>query len=158
MREITTLFIHCSATPPDWDIGAKEIKHLHTAPKTEPIKWGSYDLHGKGWSDIGYHEVHTRDGEVEQGRPHRRAGAHARGHNADSLALCWVGGVDAKGKPEDNRTPYQQVTLARRVREILEQYPSIKFVKGHNEVANKACPSFDVPEWLKEEGIILGAE
>jgi N-acetylmuramoyl-L-alanine amidase len=52
-----------------------------------------------GWADVGYHYVigngtWTEDGMVEAGRPAGMAGAHARGHNSDSLGICMVGNFE----------------------------------------------------------------
>ena len=115
-------------------IGAKKIRDWHT---------------GKGWRDIGYHLVINRDGAIEQGRPLEDVGAHARGYNRDSIGICLVGGVDAKGKPANNFTDAQWTALAFALAGCKAVYPSIKKIRGHNEVAAKACPSFNVQAYLK---------
>jgi len=52
-------------------------------------------------------------------------------------------------KPKDTRTPAQREALRTLVRTYQERYPGI-IVRGHNEWpgVKKACPSFDVSEWL----------
>lgn len=54
-----------------------------------------------GWSDIGYHagvELVLSGGEANyealMGRMWDRSGAHTRGHNSNSLAICFVGNYD----------------------------------------------------------------
>jgi len=131
MREITEIYIHCSATPPVMDIGAKEIRHWHLA---------------NGWSDIGYHYVIKRDGEVEDGRPIARQGAHAKGNNRNSIVICLVGGIDMHGKPVFNFTSHEMVSLLDLCNLLNDQYPWAK-IKGHNEVSSKPCPCFNVNEW-----------
>lgn len=142
MRTIDEIIIHCSATPADMDIGAAEIKHLHTSPKTYPIKWGKYNTHGKGWSDNGYHIVIRRNGETELGRPIERKGAHAKGHNSHSIGICMIG-------EGGEHTEAQWDTLKYVVKEYLKTYPEAK-VKGHYEVDDNKpdCPGFDIPVWL----------
>lgn len=137
-RPIDKLIIHCSATKPSMDIGAKEIRKWHTDKPPN----------GNGWSDIGYHYVIRRDGTVEPGRPLALVGAHVAGHNTGSHGICLVGGI-----PEANFTKEQWDQLARVVRAFKAQYPKAT-VHGHNEFdAGKACPSFDVQKWLRDEGI-----
>jgi hypothetical protein len=80
MRDIDQLVVHCAATRPDQDIGVAEIDAEHRA---------------QGWDCIGYHYVIRRSGILEKGRPDSQVGAHVKGHNAFSLGICLVGGVDA---------------------------------------------------------------
>lgn len=133
-RTATNLIvIHCAATKPNMDVGVREIRQWHVQ---------------RGFLDIGYHFVIRRDGSVEQGREVDVLGAHVEGHNADSVGVCMVGGIDAAGKPEDNFTDAQWATLDRKVYELKILYPNAKVV-GHRELnPGKACPSFDVQEWL----------
>jgi len=138
MRKIDKVIIHCSATPPSMDIGADEIRTWH--------------VRDNKWSDIGYHDIIKRDGSVEAGRPIDRAGAHCKGQNAHSIGICLVGGVDKNGNPENNFTDNQFKSLRRLIRMYKAQYKGAQ-VHGHREFANKACPSFDVQEWLKSENI-----
>lgn len=137
-RQIDKLIIHCAATPPDMDIGVDTIRKWHLE---------------RGFNDIGYHYVIKRDGSVEDGRPINLVGAHVAGHNTGSIGICLVGGVDRKNKPESNFTEEQWNTLRRAVMMFKAEYPKAT-IHGHNEFdKGKACPSFDVQKWLKEEGI-----
>ena len=57
------------------------------------------------------------------------------------------------GKPLDTRTLEQKKALADYVRNFHNRFPQIRIV-GHNELnPKKACPSFDVQEWLRSLGI-----
>lgn len=38
------------------------------------------------------------------------------------------------------------------VKDFHNRFPSVKII-GHNQIAAKACPSFDVQKWLKSIGI-----
>lgn len=136
-RHVDKLIIHCAATPPKMDIGVKEITEWHKK---------------QGWKTIGYHFVIRRDGTVEVGRDMNQIGAHVQGQNTGSIGICLVGGVDDKGKAEANFTEKQWAELARCVRLFKAEYPK-GTVHGHNEYAAKACPSFNVAKWLKEEKI-----
>ena len=138
MRPIDKLIIHCAATPPSMDIGAKEIREWHVGEN--------------GWKDIGYHFVIRRNGTVEDGRPINQVGAHVAGQNTGSFGICLVGGISEKGNPEANFTEAQWKTLSRCVMIFKAEYPNAT-VHGHNEFSKKDCPSFDVQKWLKAEGL-----
>lgn len=131
-RPIDKIIIHCSATPPDMDIGAAEIDRWHKE---------------RGFKEIGYHWVIRRDGTIEDGRDPEKVGAHVQGHNTGSFGICLVGGIDKAGKPAKNFTEAQWRTLERFIRALRADYPKAT-IHGHNEFAQKACPSFDVQDWL----------
>ena len=127
------IVIHCSATPPEMDIGSKEIDRWHRA---------------RGFFRIGYHFVIRRDGTVEHGREMNSIGAHAKGINDRSVGIVLIGGVaDDKKTPEDNFTPQQWATLDQLVSELESHYPKAQVI-GHRDIDRKrACPSFDVRAW-----------
>lgn len=147
MRTIRGIVVHCSATRPSMDIGAAEIRAWHTDP---PPK-------GNGWADIGYHHVIRRNGIIEMGRPIEQVGAHVAGHNAGTVGICLVGGVDDLGHPVNNFGPSQFEALAvlidagQALAHDLAHGPAwpVPWVKGHRDLfAGKACPSFDVARWI----------
>lgn len=133
-RRIDKIILHCSATPEGKDYTVAQIRQWHIA---------------RGFSDVGYHFVIYRDGSVHRGRPENRVGAHTTGQNAHSIGVCYIGSCEAtknaKGDypPKDTRTPAQRSALVRLVSELRSKYPDAT-VHGHNEYANKACPSFNV--------------
>nr|WP_250808748.1 N-acetylmuramoyl-L-alanine amidase [Neorhizobium tomejilense] len=135
------LVVHCSATQPKSDIGAKEIRQWHRE---------------KGWIDIGYHFVIRRDGRIEVGRPENTVGAHVENYNSASIGICMVGGINAAGKSEDNFTPAQYAALATKLRELKAKYPGVT-VQGHRDFPNvkKDCPCFDVRKWINQTGVFL---
>ncbi len=134
MREIIKIVWHCSATKDDADVTVEQIRDWH--------------VNGRGWSDIGYHFVIELDGSVKAGRPLARKGAHVRGHNATSIGICYVGGLDRKGKPKDTRTTAQKKALYALTEDLMRRFPAAT-VHGHNEFASKACPCFDArSDWM----------
>lgn len=152
LRKRTDLIVvHVTATPPDRDIGAKEVDAMHRA---------------RGWNGIGYHYVIRRDGTIEKGRPENQVGAHVAGWNSVSLGVSLVGGVDASGKPQDNRTPAQNRALEKLLRDLVKKYPGAK-ICGHRDLSPdrdkdgilepfehlKACPCFDAIPWAKSVGL-----
>lgn len=97
----------------------------------------------KGWRGCGYHYIVLLDGTIEQGRPLGQAGAHCLGHNAHSIGICYIGGIDSKGNPADTRTPEQRDVLWSLIQSLKKRFPGAT-VHGHNEFAAKACPCFKV--------------
>jgi N-acetylmuramoyl-L-alanine amidase len=74
----TRVIVHCSATADSGDrIGALEIDKWHREER--------------GWSQIGYHRVIRRTGVIELGRKDNVEGAHTKGHNEDSIGVCYIG-------------------------------------------------------------------
>lgn len=142
--------LHCTATPAGKNITADDIRKMHTSP---PPK-------GRGWKQVGYADTILLDGKVVNLVPYdkndtiepREITNGAVGMNAVTRHISYVGGVDKNGKPDDTRTPEQTTAMKNYVYDFLRQYPRAK-VLGHNQVAQKACPSFDVPKWLMEIGV-----
>ena len=128
---IKKIIIHCSATREGQDISADEIRGWHK---------------DKGWSDIGYHYIIGLDGTIAKGREDNVPGAHCRGHNGNSLGVCYIGGVEQDGKtPKDTRTDEQKESLETLLTVLKIQHPDAK-VYGHRDFSPKACPSFDATE------------
>lgn len=135
MRLIDKIIIHCLATPEGKHFTVADVRRWHTTPTSKG---------GRGWSDIGYHYVIYLDGSVHKGRPIEIAGAHTLGQNKNSIGIAYVGGCAADGKtPKDTRTDAQKKALRELVTELQKEYPNAT-IHGHNEFANKACPSFNV--------------
>jgi len=128
MRSIKEIIIHCSATRESQQISVDTIRDWHLA---------------KGWNDIGYHFYIDLDGTIHKGRDIDKMGAHCKGHNRNSIGVCYCGGVEADGKtPKDTRTQEQKESLLHVLKTLKAMYPE-SMIYSHNEFANKACPSFD---------------
>ncbi len=133
-RPTTEIIIHCSATPPTSDWSVQRIDALHRAPP-------------RNWNGIGYHFYITKDGTIWVGRPLDQIGAHVKGRNKYTIGVCYEGGVvrrDDKLIPKDTRTKQQAQSLIKLVEALRRDNRDIIRISGHNEYANKACPSFDV--------------
>lgn len=133
-EDVEFLVVHASATPPEMDIGAKEIDRWHRQ---------------RGWLGIGYHFVIRRDGTLETGRSASKPGAHLYGYNERSWGICLAGGVTDTDTytPEDNFTDAQYQTLGSLLTALSHLVPEAQ-IKGHRDFPNvsKACPCFDVAE------------
>ena len=151
MRRLTRyIVVHASATGPTSDIGVDEIRDWH--------------VNKNGWSDIGYHAVIRRSGQIEYGRHFDEPGAHVKGQNYQSVGVCMVGGVDANNKPENNFTAPQFASLKILLAMLRRSYPNAAIL-GHRDLSPdldgdgivekhewlKDCPCFDVQAWLKGE-------
>ena len=127
MREINEIIVHCSATREGQDIDASTIDEWHKA---------------RGWSGIGYHFIVKLNGSIEYGRMVDKVGAHCKGHNTNSIGVCYIGGVENDGKtPKDTRTSEQIASLLTLLRFLKLLHPDAS-IYGHRDFANKACPSF----------------
>ena len=152
MGRLERLVIHCTATPAGREVSAADIRRWHTSP----VAAG-----GRGWKQVGYTDMIHLDGRVERLVDNNEDAMvdswevtnGAKGYNSTSRHIVYVGGVRADGKtPEDTRTSEQMKALERYVIDFHRQFPTVRIV-GHNELAAKACPSFDVQAWLQQIGI-----
>jgi N-acetylmuramoyl-L-alanine amidase len=145
-RRIDELVVHCTATPEGREFHRADIDKMHRA---------------RGFNGIGYHYLITLNGTVEVGRTEDKVGAHVEGHNAHSIGLSYVGGVDAKNKAKDTRTPAQKAAIVKLLKELKGRYPKARILghrdfspdKNHNGRIDpyeriKECPCFDaIPEY-----------
>lgn len=147
--EIDSIVIHASATREGADFRAADLDRWHRE---------------QGYAMIGYHYVIDLDGRIEAGRPVTMAGAHCkdkglsgRSYNQHSIGICYIGGLDKKGRPKDTRTREQKIVLEALVRSLMNRYPIVD-VLGHRDASPdrnkdgkitpdewvKDCPCFDV--------------
>lgn len=152
MRKIKTAVIHCSATIEGVWIDEATIEGWHKK-RFKKI----------GGKHIGYHVLVYLDGTIVQTKGTEHIGQHVAGANSATIGICYIGGLDAKGKPKDTRTPEQKASLLSVLKELKISYPDIQ-IKGHRDYSPdkngngiiepfeflKACPCFDaVKEYSK---------
>lgn len=151
-KELKYLVIHCTATREGREVSAAEIRRWHTSP----VSAG-----GRGWKQVGYTDLVHLNGSVERLVANNEDAwvddweitNGAKGYNSVSRHVVYAGGVAADGKTaKDTRTTAQKVALEKYVKDFHAAHPKVKII-GHNQVAAKACPSFDVQAWLREIGI-----
>ena len=140
-RTITDIVVHCTATRAWQDYDVDDIRRMHKA---------------QGWADIGYHYLVKLDGTIQSGRDVDIIGAHVSGHNANSIGVVYVGGLDNQGKAKDTRTENQKCALLNLMMDLRRLYPKAK-ISGHRDFSPdkngdgtitpdeyiKACPCFD---------------
>jgi peptidoglycan hydrolase-like protein with peptidoglycan-binding domain len=140
---VTEIAIHCSATQPSWMEKAGLAAQL-----AEIRRWHMED---NGWRNIGYQWLLGRTGDVLAGRPETEIGAGIEDHNRGVIHICLIGGhgSSATDSFSNNFTSRQAATLRDMIQGISMR-TGITRISGHNEYAAKACPGFNVPNWLKE--------
>ena len=134
-RKITRIVVHCSATPQGRYHDARDIHLWHKA---------------RGWAGIGYHYVLLDSGEVQQGRNINYTGAHAKGYNKGSLAICLIGGLnDNMIATEKAFTTDQLRVLEKLLSDLQKMYPKAEIL-GHRDLpyVNKACPCIEVNDYI----------
>lgn len=146
------LVIHCTATPEGRAVSAADIKRWHTSPPSKG---------GRGWNRVGYTDMVHLNGRVERLVDNNEDGLvdpwertnGAKGYNSVSRHIVYVGGLTPDGKAaKDTRTTEQRKALEKYVKDFHAKRPDVRII-GHNEIAAKACPCFDVQAWLRSIGI-----
>jgi N-acetylmuramoyl-L-alanine amidase len=134
MREIKYIVLHCTATPQTTTVASIE----------------RYWAKNLGWKSPGYHYIIQPDGIIVHLLPIDAVANGVRGYNSVSIHISYIGGVDAKNAPIDNRTPMQIAAQVHLLRELKAKFPDAE-IKGHRDFPGvaKACPSFEVSEFIK---------
>lgn len=150
MAKLELLCIHCTATPDQRQVYPEDIRKWHLGPVSEG---------GRGWKQVGYSDMILLNGVVvnlvkynEDDRvdPWEITNG-ATGINSKTRHVVYVGGTDKKGNPKDTRNKAQLEALTDYVWDFISKHPTAK-VCGHNQFAQKACPSFDTVAWLRSIG------
>lgn len=177
MKQYKYLMLHCSATPEGRILNGDFIRQVHMGPAEVPggviykgVKYKSRKalpnesiggksiklLTGRGWKQVGYsllithkeveklvdydEDLWIQAGEITNG---------AAGMNSVTRHACYIGGLSADGKtPKDTRTEAQKWMMQEIIEMELSVNPKV-LICGHNQFANKACPSFNTVDWLK---------
>lgn len=139
-RFVNKVFLHCSASDKPEQDNVESLKELHISPTTKIFHWGDYKepVYGKGWKDIGYHFVITKDGVLHAGRSLELIPAAQLGYNAGSIAICLT------GNDINKFTLNQYNTLRFLCDDINTSYSKQITFHGHKEVEpKKTCPVYD---------------
>ncbi len=150
MKELKFLVIHCTATPEGRAVSSADIRRWHLSPKPE----------GRGWRQVGYTDMIHLNGNLERLANNNDDAIvdpweitnGVAGINQVSRHIVHVGGLDKSGKSKDTRTIAQRAALGKYVIDFIKKHPRVK-VAGHNQFDKKDCPSFSVPEFLRNIGV-----
>jgi len=147
--EVKFIAIHCAATTPDMDTDIADIDRWHRQ---------------RGFAKVGYHYFIKRGGLIQHGRSVEEhgihmleieEGAHVLEYNRTSIGICMAGGIDRRGKAENNFTAAQFAALVNLLTQLKEWFPNA-VIQGHRDFpgVTKDCPSFDVRSWCQANFII----
>lgn len=144
MRQIKRIFVHCTA-------GSQKTT----------LKQLENEFKAKGWKSPGYHYVVFPDGKIEQMLDESKVSNGVRGYNSTSINVSYVGGIDSKLKPVDNRTEAQKASLVTLLTELKSRYPDAH-IMGHRDIWGKDpkkwqkwCPCFDAEAEYAEIGKVI---
>lgn len=136
MRKIDLIVVHCSATREGQDFTVEDIRQWHRK---------------RGFRDVGYHFIIYREGSIVEGRPLWQVGAHVKGHNKNSIGICYIGGLSANGKAKDTRTEAQKVALESLLKSLKKRFANAR-ICGHRDLSpdRNGDGVITKDEWLKE--------
>ena len=127
MRNITHIVVHCTATPQSTKVASIQ----------------RYWRENLKWKSPGYHFLIEANGTVHNLQPINLPSNGVAGHNANSIHVSYIGGVNGQ-RAVDNRTDAQKTALLTILRDLKRQFPNA-IIQGHRDFPRvaKACPSFD---------------
>ena len=139
MRNIKYIAVHCTASS----------QHA-------TIKELLLEFKRKGWSKPGYHYIVDVSGKVFNTLSEDEVSNGVKGFNSNLINVAYIGGIDTKGKPVDNRTDEQKKSLLLLLKALKKKYPNA-IIQGHRDFSPdtnkngivdpweriKACPCFD---------------
>ena len=139
MRNIKYIAVHCTASS----------QHA-------TIKELLLEFKRKGWSKPGYHYIVDVSGKVFNTLSEDEVSNGVKGFNSNLINVAYIGGIDTKGKPVDNRTVEQKKSLLLLLKALRKKYPNA-IIQGHRDFSPdtnkngivdpweriKACPCFD---------------
>lgn len=152
-KPLKYLVLHCTATPEGREVSSDDIRRWHTSPVSKG---------GRGWKQVGYTDMIHLDGRVERLVANNEDALvddweitnGAKGYNSVSRHVVYVGGLASDAKTsKDTRTAAQLRVMRAYVTCFHRRFPQVKII-GHNEIAAKDCPCFDVQKWLRTIGVI----
>lgn len=145
MREIKYIAIHCTASR-----------------QTTTVKQLEMLFKKKGWKKPGYHYLILPDGKIHQMLSVENVSNGVKGWNSKLINIAYIGGIDEKGKPIDNRTEAQKKSMESLLKLLRKSYPDA-IIQGHRDFSPdlnhdgkitsnewiKVCPCFDAKEEFK---------
>ena len=134
-RTIKYLVVHCTAT----------------SPSASVVSLQRYWRQKLGWKSPGYHFVVEPNGHVEALLPTSRVANGAKGFNAVSIHMAYIGGLSPSGRGSDTRTDAQRRSLRTLLTRLHAQFPAARIL-GHRDLSpdRNGNGRIDPWEWIKE--------
>ena len=147
----------------------KIYKSLSSLPNEELGGVKAYKTRGRGWSRVGYSKYFTIDGQEHLLQDYNEdewidADEYtngALGMNSTTRHFCYAGGLSDHKELRNGKQYYpaiitltqpQEKALVSAIKAEIKNHPDI-IVCGHNQYANKGCPSMKTSLWLEVNGI-----
>jgi N-acetylmuramoyl-L-alanine amidase len=127
VRRIDNIVVHCTGT--EKNIRVSSIQRY----------WRDV----LGWNNPGYHVVIEDNGNIVWLHPVSALANGVRGHNHNSVHVCYIGGLS-----EDDRSQYQKISLMTVLLHFRSMFPNARIL-GHRDFLQKGqigwkdCPQFD---------------
>jgi hypothetical protein len=126
---ITRATIHHTVTPTNDSFG----------PKKRLRQIQAFHMFSRGWCDIGYNFLVSRDGRVWRGRGKNVVGAHVANHNTNNVGISFMGTYTST-----KATLAQRCRTAKLLRWLHQEHPALQLnrtdVKGHRQLGSTSCP------------------
>lgn len=141
-REITEVVVHHTDTFEDQPVDYDDVYKWHSA---------------RNFSDVGYHFLILRSGDLQVARPISKKGAHClKGHNNYSIGIAFVGGRVGSSKNGGSKRssttfrPEQWNTFKAFMRAFYSVHPGGQ-AWGHNDIdpERRSDPNFDVVAYVE---------
>jgi hypothetical protein len=134
----TKMAVHHTVTPPTLN-GSYEARLRQIQ---------AYHMDSRGYCDIGYHFLVTRDGRLWEGRPLSYLGAHVGSYNTGNIGISFVGCFHPSGCSNmGGTTPPQAMIdaggkLIKKLSSIYGIARNSTYVKGHRSYPDQgtSCP------------------
>lgn len=143
-REITEVVVHHTDTYEDQDVNYDVVREWHVGDR--------------GWSDVGYHFLILRNGDLQVARPISKKGAHVlKKHNKYSIGISFCGGIvgshrkSGRSRSSSTFQPEQWKTFDTFMRAFYTVHPGGQSW-GHNDIdpQRRSDPNFDVVRYVKK--------
>ena len=116
----------------------KIVLHHAAAKECDALTVHQWHLNN-GWSGIGYHFFVRRNGKIYRGRPEYTVGSHTKGHNSDSIGICFEGDYSTQTMPKEQLEAGKELIAF-----LKNRYGNLP-VKGHRDLMATSCPGKNFP-------------